>query len=302
MSNPEQLHKTGQSHPTKLKSVIHGDLWHNNIFFNKKRSTQLLMTDWQMCHIGIATNDLCFLLFSSTTPRFRAEHWDATLKLYYDSLTATLRSLDVGEDQLKISYAEFLEDVRSSTPLSLFFCGNIQDLELNPEASLARTVSDSDEGCLRPPLSPTTPSAEASVEDTYKRLQSCLGFFEDGSAAAAAALKSPENGNESTAEVQVTFSSPNENGEDDSVFLTPTEGTSEDPPPPTGMVLLSRKSLAKVPTIASENDLLDLESLRARNQMMGRGERKKLDKRKARAMRRKMYLDLYKEAANKGLF
>jgi hypothetical protein len=56
------------------------------------------------CHIGNATNDLCFLLFSSSTPGFRKENWDWTLQNYYDCFVATLRSLDVTERQLSVSY------------------------------------------------------------------------------------------------------------------------------------------------------------------------------------------------------
>ncbi len=78
MSNPGDLHK--HSLPSlggdKFKSVLHGDLWHNNIFFlNYKEAGEenderppFLFADWQMCHVGNAATDLCFLLFSSTTP------------------------------------------------------------------------------------------------------------------------------------------------------------------------------------------------------------------------------------------
>ena len=67
-----------------FRSIVHGDLWHNNIFFapdddddgNDDVITKadpisthpLLIADWQMCHVGNAANDLCFLVFSSTTP------------------------------------------------------------------------------------------------------------------------------------------------------------------------------------------------------------------------------------------
>ena len=50
MSDPHLLHHRGQG-SSKLKSVIHGDLWHNNLFFKEsaeKSSSLLLMTDWQM--------------------------------------------------------------------------------------------------------------------------------------------------------------------------------------------------------------------------------------------------------------
>ena len=39
MSNPEALHEEFRNRDTKLRTLIHGDLWHNNIFF-KVRSAQ----------------------------------------------------------------------------------------------------------------------------------------------------------------------------------------------------------------------------------------------------------------------
>ena len=65
MSDPAVLRKGAAAH-AKLRSIVHGDLWHNNVFFNSEES--LLIADWQMCHVGNAANDLCFLIFSSTTP------------------------------------------------------------------------------------------------------------------------------------------------------------------------------------------------------------------------------------------
>ena len=62
----------------------------------------------------------------------------------------------------------------------------------------------------------------------------------------------------------------------------------------TASVALEMRGMSKVPTIASETDLRKLEALkRARR-------RWEPDPRRARALRRKLYLDLYKEAAGKG--
>ncbi len=154
MSSPETLHResSGDALPSsnKFRSVIHGDLWHNNLFFLQKSSSSssgqqsvatpleelsrpapdppppFLMADWQMCHVGSATNDLCFLLFSSTTPGFRREHWDDAMALYFDSFVGALRGLGVTERELSVSFQEFLAAVKASVPISLFFCGNVQ--------------------------------------------------------------------------------------------------------------------------------------------------------------------------------
>jgi fructosamine-3-kinase len=44
-----------------MKTLVHGDLWHNNIYFSNHK---VLFTEWQMCHTGTPANDLCFFLFS----------------------------------------------------------------------------------------------------------------------------------------------------------------------------------------------------------------------------------------------
>ena len=66
MKNPEALQNCDQH----LKTLLHGDLWHNNIYFHD-RGDQLLFGSWQMCHYGSAATDLCFFLCSSTTTTFR---------------------------------------------------------------------------------------------------------------------------------------------------------------------------------------------------------------------------------------
>ena len=63
-------------------------------------------------------------------------------------------------------------------------------------------------------------------------------------------------------------------------------------------VLLDRKPVAKVPTVASEKELQDI--LEARSNGL-RQRKKSLDPRKARALRRKLYLDLYGEMSQRML-
>ena len=160
MSDPEALHEAGRRHQTKLRTLIHGDLWHNNVFFRHANSSpaaasssspKLLLTDWQMSHIGISANDLCFLLFSSTSPRYRQENWDSTVRHYYDCFVQTLRTLNVSESELDVSFDEFLLDVKASIPISLFFCGNIQDLDTSDETSVeARMASVTHSECDSP--------------------------------------------------------------------------------------------------------------------------------------------------------
>ena len=87
MSQPLKLQQRDQN----LKTLVHGDLWHNNIYFDS--SNHVLFNEWQMCHTGTQTNDLCFFLLSSTTTQYRQNNWDKVLRLYYDTLISTLRDL-----------------------------------------------------------------------------------------------------------------------------------------------------------------------------------------------------------------
>ncbi len=91
--------------------------------------------------------------------------------------------------------------------------------------------------------------------------------------------------------ILLTFPSQDDSAE------TESGGLSLDPPPSTdaasGPVLLPvHRGLAKVPTIASETDLRQVEAQRRR---VG-----PIDPRRARALRRKLFLDLYREAAGIG--
>ena len=63
-------------------------------------------------------------------------------------------------------------------------------------------------------------------------------------------------------------------------------------------VMLERKAVMKVPTVASEKELQDI--LEARSNGI-KQKKKSLDPRKARALRRKLYLDLYGEIAQRML-
>jgi len=60
--------------------------------------------------------------------------------------------------------------------------------------------------------------------------------------------------------------------------------------------LPSDRGMSKVPTIATDCDLANMEERRGKKE----GCRTRLNPRKARALRRKLYLELYCEAAKKG--
>lgn len=258
------------------------------------------MVEWNMTRVGNATNDLCFFLYSSTTPAFRRDHWDATLLFYYKSLLAVIRSLGVDDSLFALSYEEFLADIKASTPLSLFFCGNIQDLEVSSEATSVR--HDPSLVCLN-----EAGENNAGVEETFQRLQSCFNILVDPWVESEP--PSPMKSVYKTAEDAAGGISISFGGDGGSKFSSGEEfverqeeedlngvPASEEESKPR-MFALGRKGMYKVPTIATDSDLAYFESLKKRN----KAKCNKIDARRARAMRRKLYLDLYREAATKGL-
>ncbi len=53
MKDPKSLQHSGNS----LKTLIHGDLWHNNIYFGKfPEERKVILSGWQMAHFGSAAN------------------------------------------------------------------------------------------------------------------------------------------------------------------------------------------------------------------------------------------------------
>ena len=74
------------------------------------------------------------------------------------------------------------------------------------------------------------------------------------------------------------------------IMVDPAPGGSPSPE----LVLLSPRGMSKVPTIASESELRRVEAMRLDRR------RCDLDPRRARALRRKLYVDLYREVAGKG--
>lgn len=126
MKHPESL----QNNPKEnhLRTLVHGDFWHNNIYFRKKC---VLFGSWPMAHLGSAATDLCFFLCSSTTTSFRKDHWDRIIKFYYEQFYRTICKVKV--DARIPTLDDFLVDVRASIPISIFFCANLRDLDFDSQ-------------------------------------------------------------------------------------------------------------------------------------------------------------------------
>ena len=65
-----------------------------------------------MCHVGSASSDVCYLLYSSTTSLFRRMHENEVLEAYFSTLMDTLRSLGVIDADFDPTFDQFREEVK----------------------------------------------------------------------------------------------------------------------------------------------------------------------------------------------
>ncbi|XP_062552390.1 uncharacterized protein LOC134217611 [Armigeres subalbatus] len=76
----------------------HGDCWINNMLYSYGKDdtipTDIRLIDWQLCRYGSPVLDLMYFIFTSTDAQLRAEHYEAWLNTYYESLAEYLKQLD----------------------------------------------------------------------------------------------------------------------------------------------------------------------------------------------------------------
>ncbi|KAI4488073.1 hypothetical protein M0804_004921 [Polistes exclamans] len=78
---------------TKKSNVIsHGDLWANNLMFNKKTPPKCLLIDFQLLRYCTIAHDISQLLYLCTSRRFRETREEDMLKHYYKVLCDTLKA------------------------------------------------------------------------------------------------------------------------------------------------------------------------------------------------------------------
>lgn len=82
--------------------LIHGDCWNNNMMYktNVVNSQSVCLVDWQLSRISSPAVDLSYFLFSSTEKKFRDQHLDELIRLYYDRFAEIIQRC--GSDPLKL--------------------------------------------------------------------------------------------------------------------------------------------------------------------------------------------------------
>ncbi|CAL4127652.1 unnamed protein product [Meganyctiphanes norvegica] len=95
--------------------LIHGDLWNNNIMFKQKRdengkmsvrnSDEIVIIDWQEAHWNTSVEDLYYILFSATSPKFKKDHLNELLNYYHSTFIEITTRL--GSPVLFWTYKQF---------------------------------------------------------------------------------------------------------------------------------------------------------------------------------------------------
>ena len=70
-------------------------LKHNEIYFR------------QICYYGNAVNDLCYLIFTTSSAQFRQEHLHDLLHMYFSKLINVVRNLGMEENKYNPTFDEF---------------------------------------------------------------------------------------------------------------------------------------------------------------------------------------------------
>ncbi|KAL7041206.1 hypothetical protein ACKWTF_000678 [Chironomus riparius] len=89
------------AHPMKcgFMTLIHGDLWTNNILFQEDsdgKSIDVKIIDYQISFWGSPNADLIYLLFTSVMDDVKVKHFDEIIEFYYRELRMSLEMVKYG--------------------------------------------------------------------------------------------------------------------------------------------------------------------------------------------------------------
>ncbi|ODM88145.1 Vacuolar protein-sorting-associated protein 36, partial [Orchesella cincta] len=90
--------KTGQNGTKYFRTLIHGDLWINNLLFKGNSDGEsvedIAFIDFQQCRFGNIYEELHYFFFTSTTADFRKTHLRTCLQTYFQNFESILQGLN----------------------------------------------------------------------------------------------------------------------------------------------------------------------------------------------------------------
>lgn len=113
--DPNRLIEITKVNDEAFNVLNHGDCWLNNIMFQHDDQGNVLETifvDFQLCKYGSPSEDLYYVLFSSTQNGLVVQEFDYFIRYYHDNL---MQSLDILKyDGPRPSLRELHEDMLQS--------------------------------------------------------------------------------------------------------------------------------------------------------------------------------------------
>ncbi len=95
-----------------MSTVVHGDLWLNNLMLSDKDSDRVKFFDFGNACVSHPAQDLAYLLYMNTDREFRMENTDRILKEYFDVYNSYL-----GSEFTFVDFVREFEERREGTML-----------------------------------------------------------------------------------------------------------------------------------------------------------------------------------------
>lgn len=110
--------------PEGGNAIVHGDAHINNIMFQLDEAgaaTGCRLVDFQASRYGWPTPDLALILLAFTEKPTRDAHWQEWMRLYHDTLQATLRDAGIADPDRVYSWERFQVHIRRAALLAMVF-------------------------------------------------------------------------------------------------------------------------------------------------------------------------------------